>query len=277
MSSELYTADAHMLLKPNSIVCVHGSRGQGRTNYIINNLYRLATTNNTITNLYVFSHDTKYLTITDKLLKIKNFNVILQNIISNYEEYQTNSVIILDDVIYSFTRDLFPAFTNNRHYGITILFNNLGLELCSQISSNFDYVAIANFDDMSIKKRLHEKYFSEMSLNKFNLVLEDDLNIYQFLFKELKTSKMWITTTPIYDPNNYDSHESMSLLFEDRESYQIIKYNSPTTLQYIKYREPELNIIDNKDEIKDCVTEISLLIDNMIKIRNKLKRLNYLD
>jgi hypothetical protein len=130
---------------------------------------------------------------------------------------------------------------------------------------------------MSIKKRLHEKYFSEMSLNKFNLVLEDDLNIYQFLFKELKTSKMWITTTPIYDPNNYDSHESMSLLFEDRESYQIIKYNSPTTLQYIKYREPELNIIDNKDEIKDCVTEISLLIDNMIKIRNKLKRLNYLD
>lgn len=240
----------------NKQYLIIGKCGSGKTNFIINNIY--SKISNEIDNIYLFTSKNNYKyyeKITDIIHDFSYVDLILSNLFKDCESKKTNTLVILDDIINinKFkSYEIKKLFYNARHYGITLIVSmQYPCGLMPELRSCFDYVITAQERFLhSYIQRLYEYYFGFYStLNIFKDVLKT-LEDYEFLvFQVQYKNKVGIQKTQT--DSNYKFIASKNM--ED-----IIKMNNIQKLM----------------DAKNIIKELNETIDNLVGIRNKLKKLD---
>jgi hypothetical protein len=240
----------------NKHYLIIGKRATGKTNFIINNIY--SKISNEIDNIYIFtaSHNYKYYEkITDLFYDIKDVNLVLGDLIKEYKNKKTKTLVIFDNVINNIkfykNNELMELFYNARHYEITLIATmEYPLGITPDLRLNFDYVITAQENFHSNIQRLYEHYFGfYQTLNIFKEVLEC-LKVYEFLVLQVGyKNKVGIEKT--LTDSNY-------------------KFIASKNIDEIKI------IINEKKflEAKTIIKELNETIDNLVGIRDRLKKLD---
>jgi len=240
----------------NKHYLIIGKRTSGKTNFIINNIY--SKISNEIDNIYIFtaSHNYKfYEKITDLFYDIKDLNLILCDLFKEYKDKKTKTLVIFDNVINNIkfykSNELMELFYNARHYEITLIATmEYPLGITPDLQLNFDYVITAQENFHSNIQRLYEDYFGFYpTLNIFKKVLEC-LEVHEFLVLRVGyKNKVGIEKT--LTDSNY-------------------KFIASKNIDEIK------RLINEKKflEAKTIIKELNETIDNLVGIRDRLKKLD---
>ncbi len=240
----------------NKHYLIIGKRSSGKTNFIINNIYSKIC--NQIDNIYIFtaSHNYKYYEkITDLFYDIKDVNLILSDLFKECKDKKIKTLVIFDNVINNIkfykSNELMELFYNARHNGITLIVTmEYPLGITPDLRLNFDYVIVAKEYIHSNIQRLYEHYFGfYQTLNIFKEILEC-LEVYEFLVLQVGyKNKVGIEKTLINSNYKFIASKNMD------ETKRIIN---------------EKKILEAKTIIK----ELNETIDNLVGIRDRLKKLD---
>lgn len=168
---------------------------------------------------------------------------------------KTKPLVIFDNVINNIkfykSKELMDLFFNARNYGITLIATmEYPLGITPDLRLNFDYVITAQENFHSNIQRLYEHYFGfYTSLNIFKEVLEC-LEVYEFLvLRNGYKNKVGIEKT--LTNSNY-------------------KFIASKNMDEIK------RLINEKKflEAKSIINELNETIDNLVGIRDRLKKLD---
>lgn len=250
----LINCDVNYELKKHYLII--GKRDCGKTNFIINNLYEEMCKK--IENIYLFTKKENfkyYEKMTDKICDIKNIDLILTEVLK-YDGGSkiTNNLVIIDDISINFKNNtIVDLFLNARNYGTTLIVScHYALGIPPDVRVQFDYIITAHDDNHSNIQRLYEHYYGFYpTLKMFNEVL-NCLEQYEFLVLQLRYKKNRVSVQKTKIQSEYKFIESKHNIEEIEKNALVKKFK----------------------DAKNIINELNFTIDNLVSIRDRLKKLN---
>ena len=233
---------------------IFGDTQNEKTSFIINKIYGDLCYE--LDELFVISdkENSDYYKITDKIFKYGDLSSILSTIKNERNNgFQKNIMPIIDSEFQ--LCDIFNEITyKGRHYGITLVVSSyfrygFNIGLCA----NIDNVVITSCQCISQQKRLYEYFFGHINdFSTFRNLIKNKENNVNLLFNNVTKSINYIPTL-----NNND---------------KILISNNDKILISNNYK---LINVDCEDTfIKKTQNKISNIINELVELRNELKKYN---
>ncbi len=238
-SSLKFVADVSLIL---------GKRGSGKTFFVINDIY--ARISDEIEDIFVVSNtnttDSEYLQITNKIYSTDDIEYIIKYL-SDTKRSQVKKLLIIDIQCKDIYNNLIELVTYHTHINLKIIMvNSTSVGIPPHLRCRIKWLLFGN-----------ESCTSEIKRNY-------DLFGRQFI--------------------NYDNFENHYDIIQGQEFMVLDLANTELKLKIVKAAKqlklkkitsPEISIQDNKsNEIKEIIGEVNILIDQLVGIRNRLKKLD---